>query len=156
VSTDDEFEAVRRDPDPIRRGQRATSLLTTYQQRSTELARLRKAAIEEAHQQHGLSYTEIATRLGITKGRITQIRSDAPGSADIAYVARHRFDSRVIVHIAGIHTLGSLAAAHYLASHVTDLVEQVGDRSLSMVVRGTYDGMTIASSGLVAGPFGWW
>lgn len=48
-----------------------------YQQRATELARLRKAAIEEAHRD-GLSYSVIADRLGITKGRISQIRSSAP------------------------------------------------------------------------------
>ncbi len=48
-----------------------------YQQRVTELARLRKAAIEEANRS-GMSYVEIAERLGITKGRITQIRSEAP------------------------------------------------------------------------------
>src|ERR1044071_7121188 len=55
----------------------ATDLLTTYQQRAAELARLRRAAIEEAHHS-GMSYTEIAAALGITKGRITQIRSTAP------------------------------------------------------------------------------
>ncbi|MFE2998401.1 sigma-70 family RNA polymerase sigma factor [Nocardia sp. NPDC059246] len=73
----DDFEQVRNDPDPIRRGQRASALMTIYQQRATELARLRKAAIEEAHR-GGLSYTEIADQLGITKGRISQIRSTAP------------------------------------------------------------------------------
>jgi hypothetical protein len=77
VDIEDEFESVRRDPDPIRRGQRASSLLAHYQQRATELARLRKAAIEEAHRDRGMSYTEIAAALGITKGRITQIRNDA-------------------------------------------------------------------------------
>ncbi|MFG1791568.1 sigma-70 family RNA polymerase sigma factor [Nocardia sp. NPDC049149] len=75
--TADDFEQVRNDPDPIRRGQRASELMVVYQQRVTELARLRKAAIEEAHR-HGLSYVEIAERFGITKGRITQIRSEAP------------------------------------------------------------------------------
>jgi Sigma-70, region 4 len=49
-----------------------------YQQRAVELARLRRAAIEEAHRDRGLSYTEIAEALGITKGRITQIRDTAP------------------------------------------------------------------------------
>ncbi|MBF6463057.1 sigma-70 family RNA polymerase sigma factor [Nocardia puris] len=73
----DEFEQVRSDPDPIRRGQRATDLIATYQQRATELARLRKEAIEEAHR-NGLSYTEIANLLGVTKGRISQIRTTAP------------------------------------------------------------------------------
>lgn len=74
----DEFEAVRRDPDPLRRGRRATELITFYQQRATELARLRRASIDEAHRNLGLNYTEIATQLGLTKGRITQIRSTAP------------------------------------------------------------------------------
>src|SRR5699024_7114282 len=74
----DDFDSVRHDPDPIRRGQRTTNLLTSYQQRATELARLRRAAIEEAHHEHGMSYTEIANELGVTKGRITQIRTSAP------------------------------------------------------------------------------
>ncbi|MEU4313365.1 sigma factor-like helix-turn-helix DNA-binding protein [Nocardia sp. NPDC024068] len=73
----DEFEQVRSDPDPVRRAQRATELITRYQQRATELARLRKEAIEEAHG-NGLSYTEIAELLGVTKGRISQIKSGAP------------------------------------------------------------------------------
>ncbi|MCX4095077.1 sigma factor-like helix-turn-helix DNA-binding protein [Nocardia sp. alder85J] len=77
MSTADDFDEVRNDPDPIRRGRRAAELMTVYQQRATELARLRKAAIEEAHHR-GLSYTEIADQLGITKGRISQIRATAP------------------------------------------------------------------------------
>lgn len=60
----DDFESVRRDPDPVRRGRRATDLLTIYQQRAAELARLRRAAIEEAHREQGMSYTEIAAALG--------------------------------------------------------------------------------------------
>src|SRR5699024_3360814 len=75
----DDFDNVRQDPDSLRRGQRATELLTLYQQRATELARLRRAAIEETHRERGMSYTEIAAALGITKGRITQIRGTAPG-----------------------------------------------------------------------------
>ena len=49
MSSPDDFDAVRNDPDPIRRGRRATALLSIYQQRATELARLRREAIEEAH-----------------------------------------------------------------------------------------------------------
>jgi hypothetical protein len=81
VSSTDEFADVRRDPDPIRRGRRATELLALYQQRSTELARLRREALEEAHRDLGLPYSQIATSLGITKGRVTQIRSTAPAPA---------------------------------------------------------------------------
>ncbi|WP_245665378.1 hypothetical protein [Nocardia sienata] len=72
-----EFDEVRSDPDPVRRGQRATELITLYQQRAIELARLRKEAIEEAHRA-GLSFTEVAKLLGVTKGRISQIRTSAP------------------------------------------------------------------------------
>ncbi|MFE7068452.1 hypothetical protein [Microbacterium sp. NPDC057658] len=81
MSSTDEFADVRRDPDPIRRGRRATELLALYQQRSTELARLRREALEEAHRDLGLPYSQIATSLGITKGRVTQIRSTAPAPA---------------------------------------------------------------------------
>ncbi|GAB2665283.1 hypothetical protein GCM10027271_25360 [Saccharopolyspora gloriosae] len=275
MTTRDEFEAVRREADPIRRGLRATELITTYQQRAAELARLRKAAIEEAHRDLDMSYTEIATALGITKGRVSQVKKDAAGpervifgvgpvsigipyryqvtdrerpliaaedsatqaqfedllgamrfavdkfhvgpeteelpagdalvvcgpksapvagallaederaglvkdggrwwfehrptgerygspadddepkSADIAYVARHRYDDRVIVHVAGIHAIGSLGAAHYLTANLAELFRQVGDVSFSLAVRCTYDGLNITGSELAAGPFAW-
>ncbi|WP_063056210.1 nitrogen fixation protein NifE [Nocardia salmonicida] len=78
MAIEDEFDAIRSDPDPIRRGQRAGELIAVYQQRSTELARLRKAAIEQANRDLGLSFSEIGERLGLTKGRISQIRTSAP------------------------------------------------------------------------------
>ncbi len=275
VATEDDFESVRRDSDPVRRGRRATELLTIYQQRAAELARLRRAAIEEAHREHGMSYTEIAAALGITKGRITQIRSSAPGPeralfgvgpvsigvpyryrttdreraliaaedaqtgeelerllgtlafavtryqiepdrnippdgdtivvcgpksapvgaelldrdpalsmvedqgrwwiehcdtgerigspadddppqpADVAYVARHCAGARVIMHIAGIHAVGSLGAVHFVTGHAADLFRQVDGESFSLVVRATYEGMMITGSELAAGPYVW-
>ncbi|TDC93632.1 hypothetical protein E1161_09320 [Saccharopolyspora aridisoli] len=275
MTTKDEFEAVRRETDPIRRGQRATDLITIYQQRATELARLRKAAIEEAHRELGMSYTEIAAGLGITKGRVTQIKQSAaaaqraffgvgpvsigipyryqvtdrerpliaaedaetgeqlesllaalsftvdryqigpeteaapegdgvvvcgpksapigaelldedpvatlikdggrwwfehrdsgerfgspaddetPQHADLGYFARHRYDGRVVVHIAGIHAIGSLGVAHYLTGNLADLYRRVGDVSFSGAVRAAYDGLTITKSELVGGPYAW-
>lgn len=271
----DDFDSVRRDPDPVRRGQRATDLLTVYQQRATELARLRRAAIEEAHHENGMSYTEIANALGVTKGRITQIRAtaphaeraffgigpvnvgvpyryrmtdpehpsitaeeaqagedlgallgalafaytryqitpdhadlpigdsvvvcgpnsallganllardpvldmvndisrwwiehqtsgeryrspiddDEPQTTDMAYIARHRLDNRIVVHIAGIHAIGSLGAAHYLSKNLADLFHETGDTSFSLVVRTDYDGLTITDSDVAAGPYIW-
>lgn len=74
----DEFEHVRAEEDPLRQARRATELLQTYSQRSHELARLRKAAIDRAHDQLGMTYTEVASKVGITKGRITQLRKTAP------------------------------------------------------------------------------
>lgn len=78
VGATDDFDDVRRDPDPVRRGRRATELLAVYQQRAAELARLRKAAVEDAHRQLGMSYTQIAAAMGLTKGRVSQIRGTAP------------------------------------------------------------------------------
>jgi len=271
----DEFEAVRRDPDPLRRGRRATELLTLYQQRSTELARLRKAAIEEARRDQDLTYTEIAAALGITKGRITQIRGSAPSaergffgvgpvavgvpwryqttdrerpliaaedaksgdltdqvltdlgftvtrfqlgpetdelpdgdavvicgpksapaasallaadprlgfvqangrwslqetgsgvrhdspsdnttpeSVDLGYLGRHRIGSRTVVHIAGIHTMGSLGVVDYLAKHLADIYAQTKDHEFSCVIRAEFDGLDLTGSSLAAGPFLW-
>ncbi|WIY00076.1 hypothetical protein QRX60_39420 [Amycolatopsis mongoliensis] len=78
---EDEFERVHHDPDPIRRAKRSTALIETYMGRVAELSRLRKEAIEQAHDDGGMSYTEIAAALGITKGRITQIRSQSTPSS---------------------------------------------------------------------------
>lgn len=78
-----------------------------------------------------------------------------PASEDLAYVARHRFQERVIVHIAGIHAIGSLGAAHYLTKHLGDLYGRTGDVSFSFAVRAAYDGLNITSSKLAAGPYVW-
>lgn len=79
----------------------------------------------------------------------------APQAADVAYIARHRQDERVIVHIAGIHSIGSLGAAHYLTTHFAELFRQTGDESFSLAVRADYDGLTITNSKLAAGPYMW-
>jgi len=251
----DEFDAVRREADPIKRGRRATGLLAVYQQRATELARLRRVAIDEARDRLGGSYVEVAKAFGLTKGRITQIRhnappperaffgvgpvtvavpgrvlpprqelliaseddltadllldelarlafvteryridpreqwepagdavvvcgpasahvgrallaadpvlgieqggadgqwrivdritgerfaspmdADEPARADIAYVARHQQGSRVVVHIAGVHALGSVGAAHHLVSALPALYRDLGETSFSLAV----------------------
>lgn len=270
-----EFEDVRRDPDPLRQGRRATQLLTIYQQQAAELARLRRHAIERAHRELGLSYTEIADKLGITKGRVSQIRNTAPAPeraffgvgpvaigvpyryqvtdrerpliaaedaktaeqldrfleslsfatsqyqieperdappagdvvvicgpksapvgawlldqdpalqminadgrwwieerasgerhasptddptpkpADVAYVGRHVMDGRVVVHIAGIHGIGSLGATDYLVKNLGWLFSTTADQPCSLVVRARYDDLSIVHSELLAGPFVW-
>jgi hypothetical protein len=77
VATDD-FDRVRGERDPLRQAQRATELLALYQQRGVELARLRREAINRAADELNLSYTAVAARIGLSKGRITQIRQSAP------------------------------------------------------------------------------
>jgi len=54
-------------------------------------------------------------------------------SADIAYIGRHADEGRVVVHIAGIHSIGSLGATHYLTTHLAELFRKVGDESMSQV-----------------------
>jgi hypothetical protein len=121
----DDFEAVRRETDPVRRALRATALLTQYQQRATELARLRKAAIEEAHWDKNLSYTEIAAALGISKGRITQIRGSAPGPeraffgvgpVSVGVPLRHGTDHRMRTYIDASDALAQEQAESLLTS----------------------------------------
>lgn len=73
----DDFTAVRQETDPVTQAQRATELITLYQQRSTELARLRRDAINRAVETQGLTYSAVAAQLGLSKGRVSQIRSSA-------------------------------------------------------------------------------
>lgn len=276
VAVDDEFELLRREPDPLVRGRRATQLMATYQQRSVELARIRRAAIEEARDRLGGSYTEVARAFGLTKGRITQIRnsappahraffgvgpldvalpgrriaaredvviaaeddavgahmiaetealsftterliidpaeewepdhdavivcgpasahighilmsedplitmrigdggrwgivdqatgdthispmddSEAPRRADHAYLSRRVRNGHVVVHIAGLHALGSIGAAHYLTEHAPDLCSKFGDEPFSMAMTGEFDGMTPTSLSVLIPPRAW-
>lgn len=272
---EEDFDGLRTDPDPIRRGRRATDLLAVYQQRSTELARIRRAAIEEARDLLGGSYTEVAKAFGLTKGRITQIRATAPPAhraffgvgplavalpgriirdrddvviageddetgarlineleklsfiterviidpreewepagdavvvcgpasahightlmsrdpvlrmaigdnvqwyivdevtgdrflspldepdpkrADHAYIARHKRGSHVIVHIAGLHALGSVGAARYVMESVPELFAGYGDEEFSMAVTTEFDGLIPKQPKILVPPRKW-
>ena len=77
-AADDEFESVRREADPRRQGRRATELLAVYQQRTIELARLRREGVRRLQQEEGLSYAAVAAEFGLSKGRIGQITQTAP------------------------------------------------------------------------------
>ena len=74
----DEFEDVQAEPDALRQARRATELMAIYQQRATELARLRREAIERASLETGMTFSAVAAALGLSKGRISQIRQSAP------------------------------------------------------------------------------
>jgi hypothetical protein len=68
--------------------------------------------------------------------------ADQPRRADHAYIARHVDGGRVTVHIAGLHALGSIGAAHYLTEHLPELWSEFGDHSFSMAVTGEFTGLT--------------
>ncbi|MFC6242664.1 hypothetical protein ACFP55_14810 [Knoellia sp. GCM10027112] len=58
----------------------AGRLISLYQQRGVELARLRREAIDEALKEGAVSYATLAEELGLSKGRIAQIRKSAPSA----------------------------------------------------------------------------
>lgn len=78
VNVSDEFEAVRAETDPRRQGRLATELLSKYGQRSIELARLRRQAIQRLQREEGLSYAAVAAEFGLSKGRVGQITQSGP------------------------------------------------------------------------------
>ena len=78
-----------------------------------------------------------------------------PTDGDLAYLARHQIDGRIVVHIAGIHSVGSLGVAHYLGQQLPDLFAIVGETEFSAAVSCTFDDLEITSSEVVAGPYRW-
>ena len=69
----DDMETLRNIGDPIARAKYAGDLLNRYQGLVNGLTCIRRESIEAAHEELGVSYTEIASRLGLSKGRISQI-----------------------------------------------------------------------------------
>lgn len=68
-----ELERVRSERDPMRRGRLATEMLDTCQQHTVELAGIRRDAVTELRRT-GASLEQIAAGLGVSKGRISQLR----------------------------------------------------------------------------------
>ncbi|KAB2351597.1 helix-turn-helix domain-containing protein [Actinomadura rudentiformis] len=64
-----------------------------------------------------------------------------PGNGDVAFLGRHpRPDGEgVFLHIAGVHAIGSLGAAHYLQGHLAELYDEVGMEPFSMVIASEHD-----------------
>ncbi|MFG3051401.1 sigma-70 family RNA polymerase sigma factor [Kitasatospora sp. NPDC048239] len=73
----EELERVANVAVPIERAKAAISLMADYQNRVVELSRVRREAIEEASAS-GLSQTEIAALLGVSRGRVGQLASAGP------------------------------------------------------------------------------
>jgi hypothetical protein len=71
---DAEVDAVRAIHEPIEQARRATELIHSYERRTAELAVVRLEAIERAKVEYDLTYTARAERMGLTKGRLTQVR----------------------------------------------------------------------------------
>jgi hypothetical protein len=78
-----------------------------------------------------------------------------PRRACVAYLARHVRDGQVITHIAGIHALGSIGAAHYLTEHLAELYTAHPDESFSMAVAAEFDGLAPTSVDVIVPPRAW-
>jgi hypothetical protein len=63
--------------DPVTRAQRAGELLPHYQSVVTEMSRIRREAVQELIDR-GLSHAEIATKLGVSRGRVGQLTTSGP------------------------------------------------------------------------------
>jgi hypothetical protein len=64
---------------------------------------------------------------------------DEPARADVAYLGRHQYGNRVVVHIAGVHALGSVGAAFHLVSALPALYREFGESSYSLAVSAEFD-----------------
>lgn len=78
--TYDPFDAVRDEADPLVRAQLAGDLISVYRQRGHDLARIRRDAINQVVEQRGVTFSAVGADLGLTRGRISQIRKDAPAT----------------------------------------------------------------------------
>lgn len=122
--------------DPLERARQATRLLQLYQQRGLELARLRKEAINEAAAATGMSLTAVASELGLSKARVTQIRKDAPEAARaifgvgplIVAIPTRASEDRPLGVVAAEDSL----AATRLAEHLQALQFQVDQRQIPL------------------------
>jgi cell division protein FtsL len=73
----DELQRIMAIDDPYLLLRAVTTRLADAQQEVTELARLRRRVVQDLHAQ-GLSYAQIATKAGLSRGRIHQIRHTGP------------------------------------------------------------------------------
>ncbi|GGY57378.1 hypothetical protein GCM10010385_02830 [Streptomyces geysiriensis] len=73
----DELQRIMAIDDPYLLLREVTTRLADAQQEVTELARLRRRVVQDLHAQ-GLSYAQIATKAGLSRGRIHQIRHTGP------------------------------------------------------------------------------
>lgn len=80
----------------------------------------------------------------LTTDTVYRSPSDTGQHCDYAYVGRlPRPDGRgTFLYAAGIHAMGTLGAAHFLADNITEIYAQVRNRRWSTLVSVSYDGDT--------------
>jgi hypothetical protein len=59
---------------------------------------------------------------------------------------------RIVIHIAGVHALGSVGAAHYLTEHVADLWAEMWESVFSAVIGGEFDELAPTALNVLVSP----
>ncbi|WP_338750166.1 hypothetical protein [Janibacter alittae] len=137
----DPFEAVRRESDPLEQARMAGDLMALYRQRGYELARIRRDAINRVVEQRGVNFSAVGAELGLTRGRISQIRKDAPateraffgvGPIDVATPTRHSAD-----RAEGLVAREDAESARIITDVLRDLAFEV--RPVAIPIDGTWN-----------------
>lgn len=71
---------------------------------------------------------------------------------DIAYVGRITTGRQRLLIIAGVHSLGSVGAVHYIQHNLHDLYRQAGLKDFSMVVASQHKGTHVIESSALCPP----
>jgi hypothetical protein len=75
------------------------------------------------------------------------------GWADVAYLGRLALGERTsILVVAGVHALGSVGVAAYIARNLPDLYATVGTKRFSMVIASRHDGETVLDTEAICPP----
>ena len=74
---DEDLKALADVPDAARRAKEAAGLLDRYQAALGELSRIRREAVEEMIA-GGMSHSQIAEALGVSRGRVSQLTKAGP------------------------------------------------------------------------------
>ena len=77
---------------------------------------------------------------------------DGAKGEDVAYIGRMTRGGKTVLLIAGVHALGSIGAAGYLAENLAAIHDAVGADDFSMVVRSQFDGLTPTTKEAACGP----
>lgn len=118
----------------------AGDLMSLYRQRGYELARIRRDAINRVVEQRGGTFSAVGAELGLTRGRISQIRKDAPateraffgvGPIDVATPTRHSSERPE-----GVVALEDAESARIITEVLRDLAFEV--RPVAIPVDGAW------------------
>lgn len=72
--------------------------------------------------------------------------------SDIAYVSRRANSGHTTVLIAGVHALGSVGAANYLAENLPEIHQKVGSADFSLVISSSFVGLEPNATEAIWGP----